>query len=187
MGDPLRRLGRCKNADCDGTERGGVQAAVQQHDPADRFILRSAPDRAVRWDFTGVNPAALADPPSVDDPAPDPPSAEEAAAILNEAWKEPWWGLLLWLVMVTGCRRGELCAVRWSDFDLTRGALTVEPSVYHSKTIGLHEKKTKSKQKRRIALDSQTVGLLKAYRAKCGEEHDTIASADIWPGSEGRV
>ncbi len=39
---------------------------------------------------------------------------------------DPAWGMLLWLVMVTGCRRGELCAVRWTDVQLVRGSLMVE-------------------------------------------------------------
>jgi integrase len=28
---------------------------------------------------------------------PDPPSADEAARLLNAAWSDPEWGLLLWL------------------------------------------------------------------------------------------
>ncbi|MGH2969027.1 MAG: tyrosine-type recombinase/integrase [Solirubrobacteraceae bacterium] len=157
-------LGRCKDLSCNGKKHPGhackplSSSTIRQI----HFILRSSLDRSVRWGYIGINPAALAEPPSVDDAAPDPPSAEEAAALLNEAWNEPWWGLLLWLVMVTGCRRGELCAVRWADLDLTRGVLTLEHSAYQSKTKGLHVKKTKSKQKRRIALDSQTVELLMA-------------------------
>jgi integrase len=58
---------------------------------------------------------------------PDPPSAEEAAATLNEAWKQPAWGTLLWVVMVTGFRRGELCSVRWAHVELGRGRISITP------------------------------------------------------------
>ena len=71
-------------------------------------ILRGSLDRAVRWQYISVNPAALAAPPGLKPPQPDPPSPEEAAAVLNEAWPDPAWGILLWLVMVTGCRRRDL-------------------------------------------------------------------------------
>jgi hypothetical protein len=74
--------------------------------------------------------------------------------------------MLLWLVMVTGCRRGELCAVRWTDVQLVRGSLMVERAL----TRKLREKSTKSSQQRRVSLDSYTVELLQAYKAKCEEQ-----------------
>jgi len=64
----------------------------------------------VRWRHLGVNKAAMAEAPR---PlrirrSRDPPSADEAAALLNTAWADPAWGLLLWLTMITGSRRGEI-------------------------------------------------------------------------------
>jgi integrase len=92
------------------------------------FILRAALDRAVRWRYLGINEAALAEPPAFERHEPDPPSAEEVADLLNEAWRDPSWGMLLWLTMVTGCRRGEMCALRWTDLDVVRGMMTIERS-----------------------------------------------------------
>jgi integrase len=60
------------------------------------FILRGSGDRSVRWGYLSVNQAALAEPPAPKRTTLDAPSAEEAAAILNEAWKQPVWGTLLW-------------------------------------------------------------------------------------------
>jgi integrase len=38
------------------------------------------------------------------------------------AWEQDEdWGTLVWLVMVTGMRRAELLALRWSDIDLPSG------------------------------------------------------------------
>jgi integrase len=133
------------------------------------FILRAALDRAVRWKYLGINEAAMATPPAFERPEPDPPSAEEIAALLNEAWRDPIWGTFLWLTMVTGCRRGEMCALRWADLDIERAVLTVERSL--SETTGsLREKTTKTRQKRRIALDPNTVDLLIAHREQCESE-----------------
>ena len=53
-------------------------------------------------------------------------SAREAADLLNDAWTDPEWGLLLWLTMITGLRRGELSALRWRHLDLDRANLWVE-------------------------------------------------------------
>lgn len=133
------------------------------------FILRAAVDRGVRWRYLSINEVTLAEPPSFERPDPDPPSAEEVAALLNDAWRDPSWGMLLWLTMVSGCRRGEICALRWTDLDLTRGIMTVERS-YAQTATGTHEKATKSRQKRRVAVDAYTVELLVAYRAQCESE-----------------
>ncbi len=74
--------------------------------------------------------------------------------------------MLLWLTMVSGCRRGEICALRWTDLDLTRGIMTIERS-YSQTADGTREKATKSGQKRRVAIDDHTVELLMAYRKQC--------------------
>ena len=71
-------------------------------------VLRGALGRAARWGYVSVNAAELAQAPSPRKPRPDPPSAREAADLLNDAWTDPEWGLLLWLTMITGLRRGEL-------------------------------------------------------------------------------
>lgn len=49
--------------------------------------------------------------PSPERTEPDPPNAYEAARLLNAAWADPGWGLLLWLTMLTGPRRGEVSAL----------------------------------------------------------------------------
>jgi integrase len=130
------------------------------------FILRAAVDRAVRWGYLSVNVVAMAEPPSFERPDPDPPTAEEVAAVLNEAWGDPRWGLFLWLTMVSGSRRGEMCALRWTDIDLARGVIAIERS-YSQTAQRRREKSTKSGQKRRVAIDPYTVELLTAYRTQC--------------------
>ncbi|MGW8953273.1 hypothetical protein [Streptomyces sp. NPDC055709] len=85
------------------------------------FILRPALNRGVRWGYVTTNVAALADPPSQPQPNPDPPTPEEAALVLNSAWQQDLdWGTFLFMTMVTGSRRGEMCALRWSDISLDR-------------------------------------------------------------------
>jgi hypothetical protein len=39
--------------------------------------------------------------------APRPPTAAQAARIVNESWRDPDWGALVWTAMWTGVRRGE--------------------------------------------------------------------------------
>ncbi|SDG04754.1 relaxase domain-containing protein [Pseudonocardia oroxyli] len=71
----------------------------------------------------------------------------------------------MWLTMVTGARRGELCALRWDDVELVTGTLRVLRSIAELKTE-TWEKDTRTHQHRRIALDPESVTQLTAHRAR---------------------
>jgi len=159
------RLTKCRHL-CSGNKRRGHKCEPLAATTVRKihFILRATFERAVRWRYLTVNWAAMAEPPAAVRHEPDPPSPEEAALLINEAWStDPAWGLLLWLTMLTGSRRGEVSALRWRHVDLERGTLTVERSNAQTRT-GLHEKTTKSTQRRRVALDEGTVELLRDHR-----------------------
>ena len=146
----MLRVARCRRQRCDRST----------------FVLRAALDRAVRWRCLSVNPAALVEPPAFERPEPDPPPAAAVAVLLGRAWQDPAWGTFVWLTMVTGCRRGEMCEPRWTDLDLERGILTVQRSLEQTATAR-REGPTKTRQKRRVALDEHTVDLLESHRGRC--------------------
>jgi integrase len=132
------------------------------------FILSGAYKRAVRWKWVTANPLPDAEPPAAPVPNPHPPSAAEAARIVNEAWKDPDWGTLIWLAMTTGARRGELCALRWSRIDLTPGrAVMWLRRAIHKGVDGWAEGDLKTHQQRRVALDPETVEVLSEHQARC--------------------
>ena len=70
-------------------------------------ILNGAGKRAVRWGWVGRNPFELTEPIAAPHADPQPPTAAQAAAIAAEAWRDLDWGMLVWLAMTTGARRGE--------------------------------------------------------------------------------
>ena len=145
--------------------------------------LSGALTRAMRWRWISVNPLDQSEPPKAGKHDPDPPTPEQAAAILNEAFKDPAWGMLVWLAMTTGARRGELCAIRRERLDLDRALLSIRTSIGQDGAT-TWEKDTKSHQQRRIALDEATVTLLRAYRDRC--EADARA-LDITIAPDGRL
>lgn len=128
------------------------------------WILSGAYDRAAKWRWVVVSPVASASPPSPPRPNPSPPSPADAARIITEAWKDPAWGTFLWLAMTTGARRGELCALTRADVDLDAAILNVEESVYGRRSAP-KRKDTKTHQRRRIALDPDTLVVLRAHIA----------------------
>ncbi len=145
------------------------------------FILSGALKRAVRWRWIATNPISQAQPPATPTPNPRPPTPDEAARILGAAWRDPDWGLLVWLAMVTGARRGELCALRWQNIDLQTGVLTLTRN-RRQRGSRTWEKDTKTHQSRRIALDPDTVALLADYRERRNAEAATLGAA-LYPAA----
>jgi integrase len=129
------------------------------------WILSGAFDRAVRWNWVSVTPSGSAEPPAPPRPNPDPPSAEEAARIVVEAWKDPDWGAFVWVAMTTGARRGELCGLRRSHLDSASSVLRVPRSVGGTRKL-MREKDTKTHQQRRVALDAETLLILREHLAR---------------------
>jgi integrase/DNA-binding transcriptional regulator YhcF (GntR family) len=129
------------------------------------FILYGALRRAVRWKWVTANPIADAEPPAAPKGNPRPPAPAQAARIINEAFKDPDWGALIWLTMITGQRRGELCAIRWFHVDLDNAVLHLEKAI-GQRSGKKWEKDTKAHQDRRITLDPDTVELLREHRAR---------------------
>ena len=75
-----------------------------------------------------MNPAAAAVKRAPPKPDTQPPSAEQAARIAAEAWRDPDWGMFVWVAMMTGARHGELCALAWDRLTFTTGVLTIRSS-----------------------------------------------------------
>jgi integrase len=124
---------------------------------------------AVRWEWLGTNPARAARRPRAKAPEPRPPSSVMAAQLIDAAFEmDDDWGTLVWLVMTTGLRRGEVCALRWQDLDLDGEIIDIRRNYVLHKGVGT-EKDTKTHQMRRIALDSETTAILRAHRSSVSE------------------
>ena len=133
--------------------------------------------------WIALSPVEQTEPPSTPRPNPTPPTAAEAAAILNEAWKDPDWGTLVMFAMTTGARRGEICGLRWSQLDLDAGVAVFRASI--GQIAGERwEKDTKTHQQRRVTLDAELVEFLRAHRARCKER---AALVDTKVGRDGFV
>jgi integrase len=134
------------------------------------WIISAALAAAVRWDWIRANPADTAKKPRQRPPQPEPPSAADAARLIAAAWEQDDdWGTLVWLVMVTGMRRGEVLALRWFDVDLDAAMLAIRRNYVRSNARRI-EKDTKTHQMRRISIDAETVAVLVDHRARYEEQ-----------------
>ncbi|MFC7342038.1 tyrosine-type recombinase/integrase [Saccharopolyspora griseoalba] len=151
---------RCRPHQCKPL---GATAIRQIH-----YLLSGAYKRAVRWGWVSKNPTVDVDPPASPPADPSPPTADESARILTEAWQDEDWGSLLWLAMTTGARRGELCALRWADFEPDAAVVTLKRAIsWDPEKRVWYEKDTKTHQQRRVALDPVTVEVLTEHRERC--------------------
>jgi integrase len=129
-------------------------------------VLRQSLEQARRWGFIARSPAVDASPPPQHKVEVTPPTVDEVLRLLDAAYEEdPAFGTYLWVISATGCRRGEVCALRWTDVDLDGRELRVRRSVVHVDGE-VREKDTKTHASRRLALDEPTVALLRQHRRR---------------------
>jgi integrase len=134
---------------------------------ATHTVLSGALKQAVAWGWIAHNPARLATPPSMPRDEVQPPPVEQVAGLLGVAQeRDPKFGLFLRLAVVLGARRGELCALRWSAIDFDRAEVLLERGVVQVVGQPLLDKATKTRGKRRLAVDARTVELLHAHHAR---------------------
>lgn len=72
--------------------------------------------------------------------------------------------------MTSGARRGELCALRWGRLDMPTsadtGTMTIVSALALDDERRWYEKETKTHQQRRIALDADTVAVLREHKER---------------------
>ena len=129
-------------------------------------LIRRILNQAVKWNWSPSNPASRATPSRVipkELHRPPPEAIVRVLAVADE--RDPDLGCFLRLAAVTGARRGELCAHRWTDFDST--SVRISRSFYGSRQDQLKEKDTKTHAVRKLSLDALTLDLVKAQRSRC--------------------
>ena len=119
---------------------------------------------------------------------PDAPTPEEIKLLIERAEeKDPELATLLFVAATTGCRRGELCGLRWSDVDFEKDVLLVRRSV--SDLPGrVVIRSTKTGHIRKMALDSATLSVLELLRERADARSATLGitldpDAYLWSSS----
>ena len=103
------------------------------------------------------------------------PTRSEVEKLLDALAKEPRHYRLFYLLsMYTGCRRGELCALQWSDFTGTQNGLLLTVSRSRSSVPGkgIVEGSTKNGKSREVYLSSDLRGILLTYKRRKQMEAD---------------
>lgn len=122
---------------------------------------------AKRNEIIQKNPVRMIDLPATRHREQFIPTVEEAQRLLLALSKEPrHFRVFYLLAMATGCRRGELCALKWSDFRSSGDGFLL--TVSRSRSIvagkGVVEGSTKNGRSRQIILSPALRGVLLSYR-----------------------
>lgn len=153
-------------------------------------ILHLALKNAVRWGYISKNVCDLVEPPRIISREVTPLSLEQAQALLKSVRKHRL-EVLLTMAVVTGMRRGELLALRWSNIDLERRTLLVLHTVDYIERQYVETEPKTTAGKRLIDLPSFLVEMLKQHRVKLLERQ--LKQGEAWsdldlvfPGFHGR-
>lgn len=138
------------------------EATVQKY----LSVLSAVLSDAKRNEIIRKNPARMIDLPDAPQKVQVIPSDEEAREFLDIlANEEEPYRTFYALAIYTGCRRGGLCALKWSDFtvDGYEGILTVSRSRSMVPGVGIREGTTKNGQARTIYISDDIMSLVQSY------------------------
>ena len=139
------------------------EATVQKY----LTVVSAVLSDAKRNEIISKNPARMIDLPETKHRHQFIPTDQQAQDLILALLDEPYhYKLFYVLAMYTGCRRGELCALRWNDFVIVekyRSVLTVSRSRTVVAGQGVVEGPTKNGRSRTIALSEDMTSLVQGF------------------------
>ncbi len=145
-------------------------------------FLHTVLDQAEKEMLVPYNAAAKATPPKLPRKEVNYFQPTEIMAILDALESEPLkWRVIVHLLIVTGCRRGEIMGLKWEKVDFDRRKLTIDSTILYTPDRGIYENETKTGDTRQIALPAETLALLREYRRWYLELQ--LANGDRWNSS----
>lgn len=148
-------------------------------------VLQSVLTQAVKLGLISQNPAdsKRLTLPKVTTPKIEIFSKQAAAKMLEFLEDEPLqFQVLVQLAIMSGCRCGELCALKFSDFDYESCKMTVERSAYKIAGQPIAIKPPKDYEVRTIALNEYCIELVKMLQTEKLHEAQRLGTA--WKGSD---
>lgn len=143
-----------------------------------RFI-RVVLAQAEREMLVPYNAADKATPPKAQHSEANYFQPHEIAAILDALDEEPLrWKMITHLLIVTGCRRGEIMGLKWSKVDWDNCRIKIDNNLLYSKDRGVYEGSTKTENTRYIKLPEETIKLLHLYQGS--QEELRRVNGDRW-------
>lgn len=171
-GNPIQEDKAAAIAQAMGKKMADVFTVKRDSDPlSDRTVLAYhrlisiVLAQAEKEMLVPYNAAAKATPPKATKKAPNYFQPETISEILKALEAEPLkWRLITHLLLVTGCRRGEIMGLKWEKVDFQKSRITIDRALIVSPSKGVYESSTKTSDIRYLNLPRETMDLLRQYR-----------------------
>ena len=113
------------------------------------------------------NAARKATPPRPVKPVQDYYQPEEMQLILEALEEAPLlWKTITYLLIDTGCRRGEIVGLKWEKVDFESGIVIIDCALLYTPEKGIYEGPTKTRNFRALRLAPQSLAVLKQWKEK---------------------
>ena len=135
-------------------------------------------EKAVKWQLIDENPCRRTEAPKAAEIEVEALQEEDVAKLLEALQDAPaQYSVITQLALLTGARRGEICALRWSDIDLDAGVISINRTVQNIAGRGTVFTAPKTKRSRRcIKIGPECVQLLREYRQHQKAERFKVGS-----------
>jgi len=133
--------------------------------------LKAMFGQAVEAGLLAKNPMKKVTTPKGETDARKPLEKRHIKALLSYAEDKPFLGRMIRLALNTGMRRGEMCALRWSDVDLEAGVIYVSRTVVR---VGNCEYEKKPKTKKSVRSIRIPKALVEELSAVAGKPHEPV-------------
>lgn len=125
------------------------------------------------------NPAAKATPPKAAKKEADYFQPEEVMEIVKALEDAPVkWKAMAYILIDTGCRRGELMGLQWSNVDLDKGIMMIKQALLYTKAKGVYVGPPKTGRPRAVCLAPETIAVLKKWKTE--QLRTKIRHGDVW-------
>ena len=134
---------------------------------------------AEREGLIPYNPAARATPPKTSKKEVNYFQPEEVADIVKALQDVPIkWKAMTYILIDTGCRRGELMGLQWNCVDLDKGIMMIKQGLLYTKDKGVYVGPPKTGRPRAVCLAPETIDVLKKWKTE--QLRTKIRHANIW-------
>lgn len=108
---------------------------------------------------------------------------DEIIRIRDAAEQEPIkWRTVIHLLMITGCRRGEIVGLQWSRVNWEDSSILIDTNLQYTPAHGVYPETVKTDEDRPIKLPAETMRLLREYRK--WQLETRLSCGDKWQQSD---